>query len=282
MKDLIKKNHVKQRIMCSLCGLKKSQFLFQKNGMEIIRCKNCGFVFAQPSLILSEIVGLYAQNEKQKRELYEDAKQNKIRVKIFRRLKSKGNLLDIGCGYGSFLKEASTVYKCIGVDISPSEVKFAGQKLRQTAIEGNIYDASLPMKWFDMITLIRVIEHLTDASEILALVNRVMKKDGLLFIKTGNIDSRKARKMGREWGYIDPPSHLLYFSKKSITHLLKKSGFRVLKITPGNLDISRVLGYFAQSSKSLFFSFFEYLISFKEFIKGNCMMDIYAQKVLEL
>jgi ubiquinone/menaquinone biosynthesis C-methylase UbiE len=267
---------------CNLCGSSRKRVLFSKNGIAIAKCEECGLLYVYPSISDDKVRKLYAKKEWKPPEIYTEDYSSKNRVAILKMLEPAGKLLDVGCGYGRFLGEASKIYETSGIDISSAKVKFGRENLHLNIIEGDIYKVSFPQRWFDIVTLIRVIEHLKDVSKALRKINRLMKIGGLLFIKTGNIGGRRARKKGKKWEYFDPPYHLFYFSQRNIKKLLKMYGFKVIKITPGNLDINRLLGYLASNSRRYLFPFAEFLLSIKEYLKGNSMMDVYAKKITEL
>ena len=121
----------KSSIPCNLCGSEKRRFLFNKHGIEIVECENCGLAYVYPPISDNKVRKLYAEKEWNPTTGNVTDKSSKVRVAIFRMLKPDGKLRDIGCGYGRFLKEASFVYKTTGIDISPSKVKFGRENLHQ-------------------------------------------------------------------------------------------------------------------------------------------------------
>lgn len=151
-------------------------------------------------------------------------------IKRIRKLGPKvGKLLEIGCAYGFFLDEASKYYHCVGVDVSVAAVKFArarGLKVYQGVLDRNILTKTQP---FDVVVMLDVIEHLSNPGEILGYLHEAMTKDGLLLITTGDWNSLYARIMGKRWRLMTPPQHLYYFSKYSLTLLLKNKGFRIIR-----------------------------------------------------
>lgn len=146
------------------------------------------------------------------------------------RLKS---ILDVGCGTGrlvKFLKEAG--YEVKGCDLSTEAVRFA-QKL----VPGQISQArarKLPFKnnSFDIITSISVIEHLNkkEAHKFFNEAKRVLKSKGILFLVTPNFATPIRYFQGKKWfGYSDP-THIVFYTPKSLSQLLKKYGFENTKL----------------------------------------------------
>ncbi|MBF0361707.1 MAG: class I SAM-dependent methyltransferase [Oligoflexia bacterium] len=109
---------------------------------------------------------------------------------------SQKKILDIGCFSGTFLGTLpqNKFPTQIGVDILEDQINFANSKYKtnfrnfiQISDLGNILSSEYN-NFFDVVTVIEVIEHL-NSSEILDLLNgicRVLKKDGELLITTPN------------------------------------------------------------------------------------------------
>jgi len=76
-----------------------------------------------------------------------------------------------------------------------------------------------------------VIEHVLEPRQLLAEVNRTLKKRGLLAIKTPNVDSRLARLTGPFWGLMNPPFHINYFTPRTLRAFLEDTGFSVESIS---------------------------------------------------
>jgi hypothetical protein len=71
------------------------------------------------------------------------------------------------------------------------------------------------------------IEHIADPAVYLDRAAQIMSRGGLIAITTGDIDSLVARVRGSHWRQIHPPTHLHYFSRKTLTELLRRKGFVV-------------------------------------------------------
>jgi len=80
---------------------------------------------------------------------------------------------------------------------------------------------------FDAMVMLDVIEHLQDPGEVLTWLYEALNRRGSLMISTGDWDSIMARVLKKHWRLMTPPQHLFYFSRRTITGLLEKIGFRV-------------------------------------------------------
>jgi 2-polyprenyl-3-methyl-5-hydroxy-6-metoxy-1,4-benzoquinol methylase len=151
-------------------------------------------------------------------------------------------LLDIGCGDGSFASLAETKFKEIfAIDISPHAIRKAQAKMRnKDNSHFLIHDADqgLPynQSFFDAVTCIALLEHMTHPPNLLREIKRILKKNGELVILvpndawivyrlqflTGRIpQSGFVDELGVDWG------HLHKFNKRIITDLLRSRGYLV-------------------------------------------------------
>ena len=84
----------------------------------------------------------------------------------------------------------------------------------------------------DFVTMNAVIEHIKDPSSILKEIKRVLKNEGLLFIRTPNwqLDFKN---------FYNDPTHVKPYSPDTIKNTLKLSGFEILFLEPGLIKKSR-------------------------------------------
>ena len=73
-----------------------------------------------------------------------------------------------------------------------------------------------------------VIEHLNDPDLYLKKINKITNNDGILALTTGNIASFNARFSKQNWRLIHPPSHIHYFSRESMTKILKNNPLNII------------------------------------------------------
>jgi SAM-dependent methyltransferase len=142
----------------------------------------------------------------------------------------EGKILDIGAGSGSFLAFMKTLgWDPYGVDISPKAVERA-RALGLKMFQGEVWDASFPDRFFDVITLRAVLEHVHHPVGLLQEVHRILKDQGIAYIVVPNIASLNFWLFGRFWYGLEAPRHLYAYSPSIMRRLAQKTGFEVLSM----------------------------------------------------
>jgi hypothetical protein len=92
-----------------------------------------------------------------------------------------------------------------------------------------------------------VIEHLHNPHLYIQKVSETLAAGGHVYITTGDIAALLPRLQKRKWRMIHPPSHLHYFSKKTLSMLLARYGLNVTHVRyPGT----------ARSLKQIYYSLY--------------------------
>lgn len=157
---------------------------------------------------------------------------------VYERIAPESNVLDIGCATGYFAKELDKKNcRVWGMDSDKIALKQAIKYCRKTFFCDLEKIKSIPfgMK-FDYILLLDVIEHLINPTNILALSQKYLEKDGRIIISTPNIafiSIRLALFFGRfryrNLGIMDE-KHIHFYTKSTFTGLLQKSGLNIERI----------------------------------------------------
>jgi SAM-dependent methyltransferase len=226
------------RRICISCG----GLAVQDRRPGLLRCGSCGLVFADLEASADELAALYGADYFHGEE-YSDyqAERDSLELNFGKRLHSllrhlsspRRFLFEIGCAYGYFLNLARGSFdEVAGVDVSAAAVD-AARMLGLNAVAGDYLLMDLPCK-ADVIAMFDVIEHLARPDLFIEKAAIDVRPGGLLAITTGDIESLNAQIRGRRWRMIHPPTHLFYFSRRSITALLERRGFDIVEISyPG-------------------------------------------------
>ncbi len=140
----------------------------------------------------------------------QDAKFELICKKIG--LKPGMSVLDIGCGFGGFLKYAAEHYKItgVGINISKEQVKFARESTKDLPLEFQLIDYREAKGKFDRVVSIGITEHIGHKNyrDFMELIHDRLNDDGLSLLHT--IGSNKSVSATDRWTnkYIFPNGHL--------------------------------------------------------------------------
>ena len=108
---------------------------------------------------------------------------------IKKKINKKNIHLDVGCGSGTFISLLNNK-ESYGIDISSKQIKYASKKYGKKNKKFYSFSKRIPFKknFFDSISLIELIEHLSDR-EIYILfkeIFRILKPNGVIHITTPN------------------------------------------------------------------------------------------------
>ncbi len=220
---------------CILCDGFTFRIIHQRDKWQYLCCKNCGLVSLHPRPDSRELMEKYRdylpvqldEIDKWKRMIQP---VNKISADLIetRTNKGKGKLLDIGCGYGFFLKEMNfRGWHVSGIEISQTGRRFARQLIDTTVYSEPLENLSLPKNAFDVVTLFYVIEHALNPLNLLMEVNRILKPNGLVLLRWPHTTPIVTilGPLSKKLDLYHTPFHLHDFSPKTIARLLNKAGF---------------------------------------------------------
>mgnify|MGYP001587009636 CR=1 FL=1 len=161
----------------------------------------------------------------------------KRKAKIFDLLDNASGkkVLDVGCGEGYLGAEiAKNNNFVVGVDISEKSVGKA-KKILHDAMALDLQEEKVPYadKFFDVIVMTEVIEHLLLPEEVFKETKRLLKDDGFMIITTPNFlffVNRIKILFGQfeytESGFLDR-GHIHFFQIDSFEKMLKQTGLKV-------------------------------------------------------
>ena len=166
------------------------------------------------------------------------------------KLNKKSFLVEAGSNDGTFLNEIVNLSKAkvLGVDPSSNISKIARRKKIQTLTSYFDYKCSgIIKKKFgnaDVIYGANVFNHVDDINNFLKGASRLIKNNGRLILEVPDLNSL-IEKVGFDTIYHE---HRHYFSENSLSKILNKQGFSVLKIQKINY-MSGSLRVFASKNK---------------------------------
>lgn len=154
-------------------------------------------------------------------------------LRRIRKAMPHGMLVDIGCGQGWWLREASKYYTTAGADVS----RFALERAKQNSPNSDVrlitdMDA-LPFEssFADVITCWDVIEHVPEPAKYFSEFARIVKPGGVLVLSTPNPNCVSARLKPSTWHGARDATHVSMKTSSRWAELAAKHGFRVKSVT---------------------------------------------------
>ena len=231
------------RIKCIICDVAdEEQFYhiqdhYQGNTWNMVKCKQCGLIYLNPQPDIDTLKRTYRKiysqdNDKRLKGPLEVIEHlfRKMRANEIINFRKAGEILDIGCGRGIMLKYMKDRgWKIKGIEFSEDTGSIAKRILKEDLYIGTEAITRFRDETFDVIVIDYVLEHLSKPYEILQEVNRVLKKNGLLIVSVPNMASLQAIWSRKEWFHLDVPKHLYHFSTDTLSELLTKTKFSIVK-----------------------------------------------------
>lgn len=143
-------------------------------------------------------------------------------------------LLDIGVGYGAFLKLCGEngFKKLYGMDPFPNSIAIARKYTSANLRVGKIEDLPWPFKenYFNVVTCLDVVEHLQYPEIFFKNVKRYIIKDGIVVVRTPNGGLPYLMRKLPFIGIKDTnPTHINVHTPKYWKELADKNGFEIIK-----------------------------------------------------
>jgi 2-polyprenyl-3-methyl-5-hydroxy-6-metoxy-1,4-benzoquinol methylase len=250
---VLKQSEGLEYIPCGLCGGTETEFLFslqvlpQHKGRfnrdiwEIVRCQNCGLVYENPRPDEKALHNFYAFEISEDLNFVEswfinnaDLNRGMWRriLKAIGRFSKPGQLLDIGCGAGTFLTEAKNLgYDVQGQEIAPFFIDYCRHKLGLKIFDDSLEKLCLPPASFDCVTAFDVIEHHPYPSQLVKEMRRLVKPGGIVVLGTHDFGNPFARHYGVKWRHMYAIGHLTYFTRQTLSWLVRRQALEVLQIS---------------------------------------------------
>lgn len=237
------------RETCPACNNADHSTCFTVNGYNIQRCAGCATLFSSRTPSPEHLAAIYTSEryyELQPDSIRRIEEENLRRLKIIKRLKPTGKLLDIGCARGLLLDQAKQAgYTTLGIEPSTKNASHAAQNGHEV-FNGWLADfvALNSEARFDIITCLDVIEHVSDPAEFLSLASSLLAQDGILVLSTPNYSGAVAKLLGQYDPYMTPPEHITFLTAAGVHHLASHCGLYIRqfktfgKLIPAEIDRS--------------------------------------------
>ena len=248
-------------INCNICGKNNTKFLLNgydrymyadKTIYTLVKCKDCGLVYINPQPTLSELGKYYPKDYPPyvtDYKIFSDSKFIRFTKKIYSLFKrtpiesskvknteqdiSSKRVLDFGCGRGHILlslQKQHPKWELYGFDIATNqEVKNIGNNIHIHLDDFSKMEENFENKFFDIIYLNNVLEHVHDPKNIIKRLSNLLKDTGEIIIEIPNIDSFKFKLFGKYFSSLDIPRHLYHFSPDTINKLCEQCNMKIVE-----------------------------------------------------
>lgn len=197
------------------------------------RCRDCGMVSVHPRPSASNLEGLYADMSD---PLY--LEEAPARTHAFQRILDRAGKvmgappalwLDVGSYCGLF-QDAALKAGSLAEGVEPSRWAAGVARSKGHTVHEGPFPKALPEGLsFNALSALDVIEHVDDPRGFLMAAGAALRPGGLLVLVTPDIESPTSKLLGAKWWHLRP-AHVHFFSRQSISRLLKETGFEVLAI----------------------------------------------------
>jgi SAM-dependent methyltransferase len=245
-----------EAVACPVCGAEDADFfthaeddLTGKPGrFTFVRCRRCALVYQNPRIPLAAIKPWYDDryiSHRKSRDLgpftflYERAmsahdRRKEALVRRYVPLSAASEVLDVGCGAGTFLArlQETSGARVAGVDFKEDLARLPWLR----AVEfhaGLFYEQDLEAGRFDLVTMWHFLEHCYDPLRSLAEARRVLKPgSGRLVIEVPRLDSLTHRLYGERWPGLQAPQHTALYTKETLLAAVARAGLEVVAYLP--------------------------------------------------
>jgi len=239
-------------VNCPCCN-KSDGKSFKQKRFNYIRCENCDMIYVSPRLKEDLNKEIHSQERYMEHYKYKlipsiDYRRNVLAENKYKQIMNffsqPGKVLDIGCGLGEVLSVfQENGWECTGVDFNQFAIDYAREHFGINVINKDIFEYDQESE-FDLIMLWGILEHTYQPEKIVQKAYALLKKRGMLLIEVPSSESllvRYCEMTGKEaYRTFEAGRHQMLFSRKAITEICEKSGFRLEKLVSNGLDISTI------------------------------------------
>ena len=227
---------MKEEIRCCVCGNEDPATFsvkYQKPSFAVVTCDRCTFQFIPPyyrkKIEYSQYKNSDVTTAVRAGNNWVKIQRHKLRFQFIRQFVKSGKLFDLGAGWGHFMLAGKELgYDVSGIEIAEQPYLYCVNDLKLPVEHIDFFQMDKSTQ-FDIITMWDVLEHIDKADSFVEKCAELTKKGGYLVLQVPQIDSYFAKSHKDNWKMMGL-DHVNYFSKKTISILLEKHGYEVVKI----------------------------------------------------
>lgn len=219
-------------IDCPFCGSTKNISL----AGNLLKCSLCGLAYKRPYLTVKD-VPVFSDGSKDVWLHCSNTIYDKGFKDIEKLMPQKGKILDIGCGYGYFLKLAEgRGWSAEGIELDTKAVEHARKAYNINIYNKPLGELSISPNSYDAVTFWRVLDLLPEPKKDLEKTFNILKPGGIVYIRVYNFyfqyPASRLQQLGifRKLGIKPGIIHRYSMSAKSLKFVLNKIGYTDIHI----------------------------------------------------
>jgi len=235
MRNNIREDEVFENKPCPVCGNSKKKLYLSLEKYWFMKCKECGTVYQDHVPEINSLKQRYDEKYfdyeiKNHGNFHSLQKYTLEDIDFYRKyapLEGK-KILDIGSATGLLLNHFKSLgMEPVGIEICEESARYAREKFDVEVISKPLEEVKFEENSFDAVHFSHLIEHLQDPAGFLKEVYKILKPGGPIIVTTPRIDSPAYHLYKKDWRSAIP-DHLTLFSKKTLSRLIKQTGFTIV------------------------------------------------------
>jgi 2-polyprenyl-3-methyl-5-hydroxy-6-metoxy-1,4-benzoquinol methylase len=254
-----------REIVCPICNRRNSTVLYGAKlpaqfdetappppysaHYQINRCVNCGLTYSSPVMDERGVSRLYQDSSETNVSPGEEDNVRRTMALYYRlaapHLSGRERMLDIGCDMGFMLEAAKGdgFKELHGIEPVPA-ARSVAETIEGSLVTDKFFEqTNYPADYFDLITLIHVLDHLYDPRVVLRQALKNLRPEGLALAVVHNVRSLLGVLLGERFPIFNLYHHY-FFNKDTLAELFRGQGYEVVKVVATRNCYS--LGFFAQ------------------------------------
>jgi SAM-dependent methyltransferase len=149
----------------------------------------------------------------------------------------------VGYGEGALLAAVEQMgWVCYGVEIAAPALDY-GLRRGWVVTSEPANDPRFVSQGFDVVSVVEVLEHISQPKNLLRDAASWLRPGGLLYITTPNVRSLNHRLLGLAWSIVSPPEHLVLWTEAALRRALEATGFQPIRLRTEGCNPSEMLAW---------------------------------------
>ena len=203
---------------------------------QINKCEGCGLLYSSPIFDDRDIQSLYSGYKEANVAASELANVKRTMAGYYQLaapyVHDRQRILDVGCDVGLLLEVArddgyKELYGLEPVAVAKAE---AVKRLPAANISAHFYEDGLfENDFFDLVSLVHVVDHLVRPERTLSLVWKQLRPGGICIVVVHNAESLLAKLLGERFPVFNFFHHY-FFTKQTLRKLFVSCGFEPVRV----------------------------------------------------